>query len=92
MSTARGLRRTGRGGPVRTAARLTAVLTAIILLSGCTLARTNLAPVTVQEPLGYSGNGALDPAKLPERARQWEQWINKAGSICPEATPLIVAG
>lgn len=76
-----------------TGLRLAAVAAAITMLTGCIGTQMRNTTAAIDNPeVGYGSNGTLDPAKLPARARQWLQWIDKAGSFCPEATPLVVAG
>ncbi|UGQ09026.1 lytic murein transglycosylase [Yinghuangia sp. ASG 101] len=85
--TAADAKRPGRATR-RRIATVVAVLTACAVLGGCSF------PVLYSQQMNTNpgGDGAFDPARLPQAARPYEQWITKAGALCEEATPEIVAG
>lgn len=67
-------------------ARLVAIVVSLSLLStGCTMIWK------VQEIVEDIAGLIFDATKLPERVSHWAPMIVKAGSICPEAPPELIA-
>lgn len=66
-------------------ARLLAIALSMSLLTGCTMIWK--AQQVVQDVVGL----IFDAAKLPARVAHWAPMIIKAGSICEEAPPELIA-
>ncbi|MCF2526722.1 peptidoglycan DD-metalloendopeptidase family protein [Yinghuangia soli] len=65
-----------------------AIALALSLLTGCTM----IWKAKQAYELGWDALGLIfDPAKLPGHALHWASMIIKAGSICPEAPPQLIA-
>lgn len=75
-------RRADRVLPVR----LAAIVVALSVLTGCTM---------IWKPIEEAAKKVLglvfDDTKLPDNVRAWAPYIVKAGSICPEAPPEVIA-